>query len=291
MKVLQNNVINIDKEARYVKKKCSACGSVLDISNGDILSETCDDNNVIIMKCPCCGSVIQLNKYFEGKKYSIEEYSEVVAKFTDELNNATIELTKIDMGYGKEYFNISAIGIVGTETMVSIVVYINEYAHGNWEKLLKENVYYRRFDFDIPSKILCKTFYDYAKYAQAMFDYVKSTLTNRPNVGFNGFVCRNLYEEYNSITACFRGGDFGSVVDIGDKNYKLNQAKNKEDKTFYTPDIKEGLEYVGDKIEDGSINIRNGLYAIACTIHNAALTDAETTKRHSVEVYGHVSYY
>lgn len=291
MKVLQDNIVKVDKDGLYVKKKCSACGSVLEISNGDILSEK-DKNEDIELKCLCCGSTLQLKKYFAGTKYNIKEYSEVVAKFSDEVGHMLYELQEINRGYGTQYINIAAIGLIGVETSVRVIVYIDEYECGNWQKMINNTVYYKEFDLDIASKILCDSFYDYAKYAQALMDYVRKELTNYERVKMNGYYCpkHSLYEEDDSIIACFRGGDFGSMVDVDDKHYRLSRLKDIEDKTIYTPDVKSGLEYVGDKVEIASVNIANALYTIACTMHNNALADRETTKRIDCSVHGTVHY-
>ena len=83
MEVVNNALKNNVKET-YLKKKCT-CGSDLIIINEDILNIIPDEKGKIFILCPCCGSKIELYKYFGGKMYTFNQYSECAAAVKEDV--------------------------------------------------------------------------------------------------------------------------------------------------------------------------------------------------------------
>lgn len=284
MEVVNNALKNNVKET-YLKKKCT-CGSDLIIINEDILNIIPDEKGKIFILCPCCGSKIELYKYFGGKMYTFNQYSECAAAFKEDVFYIIKELSDINMGYGTEFFRLSKLNIVPRPAKIFFDTYIDEYEYGNWEKKIEKYKKYRNYlTVDISEKIVCTSIYEYAQYTQALTDYILKMLAHEGWSNENPYSELILNVDTQHLIRFFRDPN----VDVSDFYFnpsgfnKIANMAKKEERTIFTPDIKDGLECVGEKVEDGCNNISNGLYEISRRIHNASLTEA-----HSIKMYKQV---
>lgn len=74
------------------------------------------------------------------------------------------------MGYGEYYFNLHHTELLVSPIRVSINVYINNYEHGNWEKCISRNEFYKKFNFSLA--MLSNDLEQCALYSQALSDYI-----------------------------------------------------------------------------------------------------------------------
>lgn len=278
MKVKNNIFKNINMEETYLTKKCT-CGSDLIITIGDIYNIVPDEDGKVYISCPCCSSKIELYKYFGGKKYDFYQYAECAAVFEKDVYNVTKVLSDINIGFKTEFFTLSKLDIIPCPAKIFFDTYIDIYKHGDWEKIIKKcEQYENNLTIDISEKIACTSIYEYAQYTQALVDYILEMIfknnywyyKNPPS----GLIF-NVNTEY--LTQIFRDPD----VNISDFYfnpsglYKTINRYKIEEKTVFTPDINNGLEYVGEKIENGCNNISNSLYKMSCSMHNSAIMNHE----------------
>ena len=292
MEVLYNALEDIDMKEIYLTKKC-CCSSELNIINEDVFGLIPDKNNKIYLRCPCCGSEIQLYKYFEGKKYSFEQYAECIDTFKDDVFYLIRNLCDINMGYGEEYFNLAEVHIVPCPARIYFYTYINKYKQGDWSKKNEEHTPYpNNLTIDITSKIVCGSIYEYAQYTQALTDYIVEIISS-PSINYGvstPLSSIDLQVENDMIIKIFRNPDIDiySFYFSPTEYRELVRKRKEESRTILTPDIKSGLKYTGDKIEKGCLDIQRGLFAIGGSIHDASIRGTEDRKRLDVSIHGHI---
>lgn len=276
MNVVYNALENIDLKATYLTKVCN-CGSVLNITYEDVFNLIPDGDGKIHFYCPCCKEEIELYKYFGGKKYSLNQYAECVDSFKMDVLYLLNGLVDINNGHGIYCFKLSGVHIIPYNAKIYFYTYIDEYKIGDWSKKIAEHkLYANDLTIDISSKIVCNSAYEYAQYTQALTDYIVGIISSDEYLGFNNLSSLIDLQIVNDVLIqTFRDPNIDiSKFDFTPTKYRMVVRKNeKESRTIFAPEIKDGLEYVGNKIETGSCNIANSICGVAAAINAASVRE------------------
>lgn len=279
MEVEYNAVQYMNMNKTYLKKIC-CCGSALNIQNKDVIKLTPDAEGKIYLHCPCCDKKISLYKYFGGKMYTAQQYAECMEKFHEETFEIIKLISGLLIGFGTEYFVLEGVYIIPSPAKISFRLFINRYEHNNWENQLTHHELFSQSPVvDISGKVVCETIYEYAQYVQAFVDFfIRYMVHQNPHVDFDVPEYLDLKEDTSFLTEVFRDPE----IDIDSFEFdpiglqKTKYQMEIEARTLYTPDIKEGLFYTGDKIEAGCADIAASIRRMACTVHNSSIRRTET---------------